>query len=453
MSGLKRIDNIKIRGLTIYCNKCKLKVSKKCGVTGKRLSTCANTDKHKYKVFVFIPGSNGKAKSKLLDTKDENEAIKQAIEFRKELENNNYSTQIIAAKTMVPKTIVDAMAYYISYLNNETPHQQEHRQRTKGHRDEVERYFRYFIDYLETVNIVPSSLLIEKLDKNVVGRLKSFLLDDKNYAPKTYNKYISLMRVFTEFLIEEFEIDIKNPFKGFKRLQTEQKINTITKEEFQDLLKIIKPENGIDVLVNKKKNVKSKKNRYKPWLKDALLMALLTGRRREEIVSMKFNGILESIAGEPISICIEDFKVNRSNDLSKKEAVKKIYVPIIGPLKNLLMELGYQKFKGQNKYILAPDELMHRRTMMDFMSKSFTHFYKQLNTGKELRFYDLRKTYISHLYATHGEKARIITKHSGENVMLKHYIDEKVIAEIASDFELFEDKNKPKSDSKSDSNC
>jgi integrase len=433
MDSLKEPKNIKVTGLCIYCNKCNKRITNKCGATGKKINSCSEKDKHKYKVLVYIPGTKGKAKSKLLETRDDNEAVKQALAFREELEKCNYSNKINATKTHVPRTIVEGMAYYISYLNNETPHEQEHKQRSKGHRDEVERYFKYFIDYLETMDIVPSSLLIEKIDKNVVGRLKSFLLETKNYAPKTYNKYIGLMRVFTNFLIEEFDFNIKNPFKGFKRLKTEQKINTITKKEFHDLLNIITPENGIETL-----STGQKKNRYKPWLKDAILLALLTGRRREETVSMRFNGIIENTDGELISIRVDDFKVNRSNDLSMKEAKKSIYVPIISPLKNLLLKLGYQENKGKDKYILAPDETMKRRTIMDFISKSFTHYYKQLNTGKDIKFYDLRKTYISHLYAKHGEKAKIITKHSGEDVMLNHYIDDKVIAEVAMDFELFQ---------------
>jgi hypothetical protein len=101
------------------------------------------------------------------------------------------------------------------------------------------------------------------------------------------------------------------------------------------------------------------------------------------------------------------------------------------------MELGYENNKGKDKYILAADETMQRNTMMNFISKAFTHFYNQLNTGKELKFYDLRKTYISHLFAKHGDKARIITKHSGDEVMHNHYIDEKVISDVVMDFELF----------------
>jgi hypothetical protein len=152
---------------------------------------------------------------------------------------------------------------------------------------------------------------------------------------------------------------------------------------------------------------------------------------------MKFNGIIEKENGVPHTILIQDYKVNKSKGISSSENLKMIHIPVISPLKNLLMELGYEKYKGQDKYILAPEESMQRDTMMNFISKGFSHFYNQLNTGKDLRFYDLRKTYISHLFAKHGNKTRIITKHSGDDVMLNHYIDEKVISDVVLDFDLF----------------
>ena len=287
MDEAKLLKNNKIKGLCVYCTKCKIKVAGKCGSSGKRIGSCTYKDKHKYKVIAYIPGSDNAVKTKLLDTRDENEAILQAFAYRAELEKCNYSTKLVATKTTVPKTILDAMAYYIAFLNNDTPHEQEHKQRTKAHLDEVSRYFNYFTEYLQTMDIDPSIFPFEKLDKNVVGKLKSYLLKTRNYAPKTYNKYIGLMRVFVNFLVEEFDFRIKNPFKGFKRLHSEININTISSIEFHALLEVIKLENGTQIYEERKSKKKYKKNRYRPWLKDAMLLALLTGRRREEIVNMK----------------------------------------------------------------------------------------------------------------------------------------------------------------------
>jgi hypothetical protein len=43
------------------------------------------------------------------------------------------------------------------------------------------------------------------------------------------------------------------------------------------------------------------------------------------------------------------------------------------------------------------------------------------------------------LYAEFGDKARLITKHSGIEVMFKHYIDEKVIEDLTIEFNPFKD--------------
>ncbi len=153
---------------------------------------------------------------------------------------------------------------------------------------------------------------------------------------------------------------------------------------------------------------------------------------------MKFHDIIENDKGEPRKILVQDYKVNKSKGISNIEELKMIHIPVISQLKNLLLDLGYEDNKGKDRYILAPNETMQRVTIMNFISKAFTHYYKQLNTGKELRFYDLRKTYISHLFAKHGDKTRIITKHSGDEVMHNHYIDEKVISDVVMDFEIFE---------------
>lgn len=43
------------------------------------------------------------------------------------------------------------------------------------------------------------------------------------------------------------------------------------------------------------------------------------------------------------------------------------------------------------------------------------------------------------MYAEFGDKGKLITKHSGIEVMLKHYIDEKVIKDLTIGFDPFKD--------------
>ncbi len=101
---------------------------------------------------------------------------------------------------------------------------------------------------------------------------------------------------------------------------------------------------------------------------------------------MKFNGIIENSKGEAVTIKVEDFKVNKSKNLTKKEEVKYIYIPIIAPLKKLLIELGYEENKEKDMYILAPNEKMQRDSIKILISKAFTHYFSQLGTGKKLDF-------------------------------------------------------------------
>ena len=439
MEEAKLLKKTKVKGLFIYCTKCKKRVTNSCGLNNKSQYNCKNKDKHKYKLRVCIPGNKSSVITKLFDTRDENDVVIEAYAFRSEIEKNNFRTSVIPIKTKIPSTITEAMAFYIAYLNNDTPHEQEHKTRTVNHIKEVERFFRYFGEYLKSIELNINQILFVNLDRDLVGQLKSFLLVNKNFAPKTYNKVISQMRIFVNYIITEFNVSMKNPFEGFTSLKTEKEINIISTKEFDKLIEKITPENGIKTYTDRINSKSYNKNLYKPWLKNAFQLGLLTGRRREEIVCIKFKDIIENENGELTVICIEDYKVNKSKNISEKETKKIIRIPIIKPLKSLLIELGYEENKGKDMYVLAPNEIMKRKTMIDLISKAFTHYYNQLDTGKKIEFSDLRKTYISLLYKEFGDKARLITKHSGIEVMFKHYIDEKIIEDLTIDFDPFKD--------------
>jgi hypothetical protein len=71
------------------------------------------------------------------------------------------------------------------------------------------------------------------------------------------------------------------------------------------------------------------------------------------------------------------------------------------------------------------------------MNKGFSLYYKQLKTGRNLTFKCLRKTYITHLALSLGLNARVITRHSGDDVLIKHYLDRRLIIKMAETFEVF----------------
>lgn len=174
---------------------------------------------------------------------------------------------------------------------------------------------------------------------------------------------------------------MKNPFEKVRMIPAMVKRDTITKEEFKNLLKIIKPENGIEI------QGKYKRNRYKLYLKDALELALHTGGRREEVVGLKWNMIREK-DGEPVYIEVPNLKVKRKKGEYFNQNVPPKIVPVTKSLKNILYRLGYKMNKGKDRYLLNPDKrtASSTKSMNDALSLGFSHFYKQLNTGRELQF-------------------------------------------------------------------
>ena len=421
----------RISGLFLYCNKCKKHYSNDSFLIKNKDCNCWDNGTLVYKAKIHVPGTRHQVKCKVLNANNFHEALTEFLNFKTEIEKNNYQETEPIEVVCKPELVIDCMAFYIAYLRNEDVPSHKKKTRTEDHIKEVERYFKYFITAITKKKIDVTLLQISQINDSIVGILHEYLDEELHYKNKTYNKFMGLFRTFMSFNNEKYGYNLQNPFNKVSKQIGEMKIETITKKEFESLLSSIGPGNGISKLsTNEKKNV------YKPWLKDAFKLGLFTGRRREEIVMIKFSDI--SLDGNEELSYIESnhFKINRAfnfNDESKRI----VKIPINKRLKELLYELGYEKNKGKDIYILAPDETMKRETMMDLISKAFTHYYGQLGTGRKLQFKSLRKTYISSAYKMYGEKARIITRHSGIDVMQKHYIDSEMLREASDDFDVF----------------
>jgi len=57
---------------------------------------------------------------------------------------------------------------------------------------------------------------------------------------------------------------------------------------------------------------------------------------------------------------------------------------------------------------------------------------------KQLQLNDLRSTYITALVKRFGDNAKIISNHSNMEVIYDHYLNNKVIIEAATDFDVFD---------------
>ena len=81
---------------------------------------------------------------------------------------------------------------------------------------------------------------------------------------------------------------------------------------------------------------------------------------------------------EPLLLLIPDHKYNHKYKLTRPEEIKPNIIPITQEVMELLIELGYEKYKNTDKYIIAAEsEIKRNKSMMDLMSKGCNHFLNQ----------------------------------------------------------------------------
>lgn len=436
-------ESKKWKGLKIFCYRCQTTVSDICKFSGKPLSQCKNGEKHVFKVIVHVPGTKNQRRTKKLETRDLNEAIKQAIEFEKEAKSNSFLSSKNEGKELGEKQenqnqvrpyfLVHALARYIGWLHNEGVPAHLIRERSEEHIKDVERALKNLVTCLKDNGYNLASLRIEDIDNEIVGKV--FLsLEKRKVANRTFNKYFSFYTSFLKWYAEEYDCPIRNYFEKVKRRNLNPKPEAITHREYEALLEKITPENGIKEYNN---GVKPMRNLFRPWFADGIRLALETGRRREEIINLKWKDIQENDGY--LYIKVEDYKINRIQNRISDEEKKFIYIPVTGSLQKLLDELDYNKYAGTDNFILAPDIKISRgRVMSDILSRGFTHYYDQLNTGRKLTFKCLRKTYITNLEIFMGSgNTKAITGHSNDQVIERSYIDRKEMAKAAQGYSVF----------------
>ncbi|MFI5220002.1 MAG: tyrosine-type recombinase/integrase [Bacteroidia bacterium] len=435
----KRIRGL---GLTVYCYQCKTNVSDVCKETGKPLQKCPFGGKHVFKDYQNIPKGGNSRRTKVLKTRNLNEAIKQAIDFAKEVKENGKpdkktkeSKIEIEQAENTPRSFVNAIARYMAYLHNENVPMHRQKNRSKAYLKEIDRTLTDLAEGLKKSKFDPSVVEVNDLDDAMVGKVYEHL-NKKGFSPRSFNKYLKHCSGFINWYIKEYNAPLRNWFESVNRKKTNTNPLAITQEEYNKLLQRITPENGIQKYPKGKKH---ERNFFRPWLKDGIALALESGRRREEVSTAKYSDIIHSDDGIPLYIKVEDYKVNRIQGRTEDDEKKYIYIPVTESLKELLVKMGYEKYQNSDKYILAPDATVDRvKGMPEDLTRGFTHFYKQLNTGRELTFKCLRKTYITNLSIfMGGNNAKAISGHSNDEVIERHYLAKETLAKVARGFKIF----------------
>ncbi|MDA0779298.1 MAG: tyrosine-type recombinase/integrase [Bacteroidetes bacterium] len=227
--------------------------------------------------------------------------------------------------------------------------------------------------------------------------------------PKTFNKVLTSITSFYKFLIEIEELDIKNPFKNCIRKQVIKGDNLIlTKDEFEKIIAAVESKSSFQ-------QTRSNGRRdylYETWMVNAFKLFLLVGGRREEVLSLKWNDIIQGSKGV-LFFQFRNLKVER---LGNKNTPKKLS-PINEDLMKLLKEMGYDKMKGKNVKLIDPENTYTINTIMEKVSRSFTHFRKAAGIETPFTLKHLRKTYLTWVFHTMGSDTRLLSSHSSMKVV------------------------------------
>lgn len=398
------------KGVKIYCHKCK-----------RDNPNCRHFDVHRFKVKVHIIGSDNKKRTKILFSRDYNEAVIEAIEFEKELIACNYE-KLVQVEEGNDYSILDAVLQYQRYLAGQHRYSHKIKKVSVEYQKECIRYCQYFLDNINPVKNVAQTRIIN-VDQSDVGRFYTWA--DNHYGEKSFNKCLSGLRAFFKFLIDVEEIVMKNQFAVYESKSILKKeVMTLTKEEFNLVIDSVGIANPYKILGGRGE----RKNMFRPYLVNGFKLFLMTGGRREEVVDLKWNDIMITVEGVKF-FAIGNKKVNRIKKTEESQKYNK-HIPINEDLFDLLVQMGYHDKKYSEDFILFPERKVKTKTIMNDLSKAFSHYLNEAGVEKEVSLKNLRKTYITWVNRVMGKNTGILTSHGGEQVLKDYYLDSKILSAI-----------------------
>ena len=417
-------------GLKVYCSKCNRQVSQSCGKTRKSIGTCEFPQSHKFKAVVHIPLSDFGRRSRLMKSRNVDEALKEMAEYKEELKETDFQpVQRCYVKKAKANLLVELCQDYIDFVEGVGVPEHLNRRRNQIHRKEIARILFRLNTALKKNRYNLKTLTIEKIGDDEVGIFHNYLLNELKLGRASYNRHIIVVKGFYKWLGIHKGMELVDPFAKIEIRKPRTVARIITNKEFKALISVVNKQNGIT------EGESEKRNRYKEYLVDAFHLALQTGCRREELARLKWNNIIELEKGVEV-LKIENLKVNRIMT-GEDGGEHQRFIPMTKSLKELLLTMGYENKRGTDNFILERKEEIDVTYFMSSLSRGFSHYFKQVS-DRGLHFKDLRKTYITRMTEELGTSAKIFTGHTNDEVLKGHYIASEYTAAKLNDLDLFE---------------
>lgn len=392
-------------GLNVYCNKCGKTITKKCPA----LKGCNPNTDWVYKMVVYYSDyGKKKRKTRVCISRELNEAYQELLRFREEvkgkksqnLNNSEYS-------------LMEGVQAFLDKKFNRGEHKRTSKTLSQGHREDILRILGRFIDSLEVNGIDTSKMMLSDLGPNVLSLFYSHI-EKFGKSNSMTDRHTRIMRSFLQYLSDRGMYSKGNFFRTVDCTPIKSSPEAISDEEFENVLKAIKPENGKGT-----KGASKNKDYHRDWLEPLLRIVRYTGGRVEEVFELKWENLLKiDIQGKAQQLVIfHNLKVERQKG---NEVVLKV-VPVSKELSDVLEEVKNSEFSSE-KII---ETGLTFKSYRSFISRAFTHFYKKAypNREKHKVYNQIRKAKITDLSAVLGEDAYKLSGHSGKAILDKHYVD------------------------------
>ena len=85
--------------------------------------------------------------------------------------------------------------------------------------------------------------------------------------------------------------------------------------------------------------------------------------------------------------------------------------------------MGYDQMKGKNVKLIDPENTYTINTIVEKVSRSFTHFRKAAGIETPFTLKHLRKTYLTWVFHTMGSDTKLLSSHTSMKVLENHYIN------------------------------
>lgn len=415
--------------IRVYCTGCGAFYDPRIEHLKVRKNKCSHPPhKQRYKSTIVEPTNGGKRKRRsiILDTRNLSEAILKGLEYK-----NFVKTKAIEKskkqKPAKPTLLIDCLAMYLDYKSDVGVADHLKRRLSKGALTEFKNHIVKWKQASDSIGDNFCKLEVDKISARNVAALIKLL---SNYSNSKQKKAYGFFNQFYRYLNEN-GYNIVSPFKGIQvAAYMVNEPRAVTHTEFNHVITAIKKGTNDDK--------REGRTLYFDWLIEALTFSALTGRRREEFMLAKFSDI-HLIDGELLGGYIKmiDSKYTRQNKHKIGFKAKYTKAPIYPELHDFLLEMGYEKYKDTDRYIVAGDELKQRNTLANNLTNAFSFYRGQLGMDKRIQLKGLRKHYITKMRNYYGDNANFFTGHASSRVDKIHYYDDREIFEKVKSFKLW----------------